>query len=200
VHYVFGAGAAHWDTTFSMTGQGAVKVASTFTPLRDDLPDPLRLGLRFDSDPSLDMLRWYGRGPQESYIDRQTGYAIGRYEGKLAEQYHGYSRPQESGNKTDVRWMSLSDKAGGGLKVAGGSPFAFNALAFPYEDLYLRPRGTWSTADIAPHGDGSLLIDMAQVGVGGDTGWSLDGRAHAKYRIKLEPASYSFTIAPVAAK
>ena len=200
VLYVFGAGAAHWETSYSMTGQGAVRVASTFTPLRDDLPDPLRLGLRFDSDPSLDMLRWYGRGPQESYVDRQTGYANGRYEGKLDDQYHANIRPQESGNKTEVRWMSLSDKAGGGLKVAGGSPFAFNALAFPYEDLYLRPRGSWSTADIAPHGDGSLLIDMAQVGVGGDTGWSLDGRAHAKYRIKLEPASYSFTISPVSAK
>ncbi len=198
--FVFGAGAAHWETTYSMTAQGEVRAASTFTPLRDDLPDPLRLGLRFDSNPALDTLSWYGRGPQESYADRKTGYAIGRYEGKLADQYYGYSRPQESGNKTDVRWMSLSGAAGGGLKVAGQSAFSFNALAFPYEDLYLRPRGTWSAADIKPHGDGSLLIDMAQIGVGGDTGWSLDGRALVKYRIKLEPASYSFTISPLQAK
>jgi beta-galactosidase len=71
-----------------------------------------------------------------------------------------------------------------------------NALAFPYEDLYLRPRGTWKSSEIAAHGDGSLLIDMAQAGVGGDTGWSLDGRAHVKYRIGLVPATYSFTVSP----
>jgi beta-galactosidase len=70
-------------------------------------------------------------------------------------------------------------------------------LAFPYEDLYQRPRGTWKSSDIAPHGQGSLLIDLAQAGVGGDTGWSLDGRPHVKYRIGLQPAKYSFTIAPV---
>ena len=198
VSYSYGAGAAHWETTYRMTNDGVVQVAAAFTPVRDDLPDPLRLGLRFDSDPSLAILNWYGRGPQESYSDRKTGYAIGLYTGKVADQYHNYSRPQESGNKTDVRWMSLVDTAGAGLKVRGAAPIAINALAFPYEDLYLRPRGAWKNSEIAPHGDGTLLIDMAQVGVGGDTGWSLDGRAHAKYRIKLEPASYSFTIAPAA--
>ena len=109
-------------------------------------------------------------------------------------------RPQESGNKTDVRWLALSDAAGQGVKVSGAQPLSVNALAFPYEDLYLRPRGTWKSSEIAPHGDGSLLVDLVQVGVGGDTGWSWDGRAHVKYRVKLEPASYTFTIAPVQAK
>lgn len=205
VLYSFGAGAVHWANTYSLTADGVLRVAATFTPLRDDLPDPLRLGLRFDSAPGLDQLEWYGRGPQESYADRKTGYAIGRYSGKIADQYHDYVRPQESGNKTDVRWLSLSGKAGAGLTVTGAAPLSVNALAFPYEDLYLRARATWKSADIAPHGDGSLLIDLAQAGVGGDTAWLLDtglayGRAYVKYRIKLEPATYSFTIAPAPAK
>jgi beta-galactosidase len=196
VLYSFGAGAAHWETTYAMTDDGVVRVSSTFTPLADDLPDPLRLGLRFDSDPSLDLVSWYGRGPQESYADRKTGYAIGLYEGKLADQYHSYIRPQESGNKTDVRWIALSGADGKGLKVTGSAPLSVNALAFPYEDLYLRPRGAWKSSEIHPHGDGSLLIDLVQTGVGGDTGWDLTGRPHVKYRVKLAPASYSFTIAP----
>ena len=95
-----------------------------------------------------------------------------------------------------MRWLSLFDARGAGITVRGAAPLSVNALAFPYEDLYLRPRGVWKSSEIAPHGDGSLLIDLAQVGVGGDTGWSLDGRAHAKYRIKQQPASYSFTVAP----
>ncbi|MEO7496724.1 MAG: glycoside hydrolase family 2 TIM barrel-domain containing protein [Massilia sp.] len=196
VLFSFGAGAAHWQNVYSMNAAGVLKVAATFTPLKDDLPDPLRLGLRFDSAPSLDTVSWYGRGPQESYVDRQTGFALGRYSGKLADQYHSYMRPQETGNKTDVRWLTLAAGGGAGLKVEGGAPIAFNALAFPYEDLYLRPRGTWKSSEIAPHGDGTLLIDLAQAGVGGDTGWSLDGRPLVKYRVALAPASYSFTVAP----
>jgi len=197
VLYNFGTGAAHWQTTYRMDGDGAVQVTATFTPLRDDLTDPLRLGLRFDSDPSLTGVQWYGRGPQESYADRKTGAAIGLYDGKLADQYHAYSRPQESGNKTDVRWLSLRGENGQGLKVTGDQPLSVNALAFPYEDLLIRPRGTWKSSDIHPHGNGSLLIDLAQTGVGGDTGWSLDGRPMAKYRIRLEPVTYSFTLRPL---
>ena len=201
VLYNFGAGAAHWETVYTLGADGVLGVAATFTPLRDDLPDPLRLGLRFDNDNTLDTVQWYGRGPQESYVDRATGYAIGRYTGKVADQYHGYSRPQESGNKTGVRWLSLYNSAGNaGLTVTGAQLLSVNALAFPYEDLYLRPRGAWKSSEIAPHGDGSLLIDLAQAGVGGDTGWNLTGRAHVKYRIPLAPARYSFTIAPTAAR
>jgi beta-galactosidase len=197
VLFSFGAGAAHWENTYRMRADGSVDVQASFTPLRDDLPDPLRLGLRFDSLPALDTLSWYGRGPYESYADRKTGSALGLYTGKVADQYHGYIRPQESGNKTDVRWFQLLGGDGTGVRVEGDSPIAFNALAFPYEDLYLRPRGTWKSSEIAPHGDGSVLVDMAQAGVGGDTGWSLDGRPHVKYRIPLAPASYRFVLAPV---
>ena len=196
VLFNYGAGDLHWENVYRMTADGSVQVAATFTPLRDDLPDPLRLGLRFDSIPALDTLSWYGRGPQESYVDRFTGAALGLYTGKLADQYHGYMRPMESGNKTDVRWFELRGADQHGIVVTGDKPIAFNALAFPYEDLLLRPRGTWKSSEIAPHGDGSVLIDLTQVGVGGDTGWSLDGRAHVKYRIALQPASYGFTIAP----
>ncbi|RZT06206.1 beta-galactosidase [Duganella sp. CF402] len=192
VVFSFGAGAAHWENVFRMHPDGALDVQARFMPLRDDLPDPLRLGLRFDMPASLNQLQWYGRGPHESYVDRKTGAALGLYAGALADQYHSYIRPQESGNKTDVRWLALS----GALKISADQPFSFNALPFPYEDLYLRPRGEWKSSEIRAHGDGSLLIDMAQAGVGGDTGWSLDGRPHVKYRIPLRPASYSFRISP----
>lgn len=196
VLFSFGAGAAHFTTEYQMAQSGALQVNASFTPYRDDLPDPLRIGLRFNTNPVLSEVQWYGRGPQESYSDRKTGAAIGLYLGKVADQYHDYTRPQESGNKTDVRWLSLSSAQGMGLTVKGEQLLSMNALAFPYEDLYLRPQGSWKSSEIHPHGDGSLLIDIAQVGVGGDTGWSLDGRAHAKYRIKLEPVSYRFVIQP----
>jgi beta-galactosidase len=194
VEYVLGAGSARWNATYRMDSKGTVQVMATFTPLRGDLPDPLRIGMRFDSSPSLDSVEWYGRGPQESYGDRLTGAALGRYSGKLSDQYHNYVRPQESGNKSGVRWLTLSG-AGSAVQIRGAQPLSVNALPFPYEDLYPRPRGTWHSSDIRPHGNGSLLVDAVQSGVGGDTGWSPVGRPHMKYRVKLEPTSYQFTIA-----
>ncbi|MDC7684550.1 glycoside hydrolase family 2 TIM barrel-domain containing protein [Asticcacaulis sp. BYS171W] len=193
VAYALGQGGARFDVTYRMAAHGEVEVTADFTPLKDDLPDPLRIGLRFDFDPALQDLQWYGRGPQESYADRKTGMALGIYSGKVADQYHAYARPQESGNKTDVRWLTLSGE-GASLKVTGAQPLSVNALAFPYEDLYLHPRGAWKTSDVAPHGKGSLLIDIAQAGVGGDTGWNSIGRPLVKYRIPLAPVSYRFRL------
>lgn len=196
VLFNMGTGAVHFEVLYQMTKNGEIKVKANFIPLRDDLPDPLRVGLRFDNDPTLANIEWYGRGPEESYADRKTGYAIGLYKGKVADQYHDYIRPQESGNKTDVRWLTLTNDKGAGIKIAGDQLLSVNALAFPYEDLYLRPQGTWKSSEIHPHDDGSLLIDIAQAGVGGDTGWDANGRPHVKYRIKLEPISYSFSMKP----
>jgi len=199
VLFNFNSGDVHWENTYRMRHDGSLDVQASFTPLRADLPDPLRLGLRFDSPAAMDRVRWYGRGPHESYADRKTGAALGVYGGKLADQYHGYIRPQESGNKTDVRWFQLLRGDGAGVRVSSDTPFAFNALAFPYEDLYQRQRGAWKSSDITPHGDASVLIDMAQTGVGGDEGWSLAARSHVPYRIPLAPASYRFVIAPAQA-
>ncbi|MFT3998072.1 MAG: DUF4981 domain-containing protein, partial [Asticcacaulis sp.] len=192
-----GAGSVKFTTTYRLYGDGRLDVKADYVPVRDDLPDPLRVGLKFSTNPSLANIQWYGRGPQESYWDRKTGAAIGLYEGKVADQYHDYIRPQESGNKTDVRWMALTTEGGAGLKVTGHQPLSANALAFPVEDLYLQPVGQRHSSDIAPHGDGTLMIDALQAGVGGDTGWNWIGRPLMKYRIPHAPLSYGFTISPV---
>jgi beta-galactosidase len=197
VTYDLGAGSVTWENTYRMRADGAVLVGAAFTPLRNGLPDPLRLGLRFDHSASLVKLKWLGRGPHETYADRKTGAAIGYYEGLVADQYHAYVRPQETGNKTDVRWIALQDLSGAGLKVSAEQVLSVNALAFPYEDLYPRPRGQWHSSDIVPHGDGSLLIDAAQTGVGGDVGWDPFGRPHQQYRIPVRPTRYEFLITPL---
>ncbi|WP_232494699.1 glycoside hydrolase family 2 TIM barrel-domain containing protein [Novosphingobium kaempferiae] len=193
VRHDMGVGSVKVETRWTMATDGTVGVKVHFDPLRDTLPDPLRLGLAFETLPVLDAVRWYGRGPQETYADRKTGGMIARWGGKLADQFHDYARPQESGNKTDVRWIELSG-AGTGLRVTGAQPLSANALAFPYADLALKPPGQAHSSDIRPHGNGTLLVDMAQAGVGGDTGWNLDGRAHMPYRIALKPVTWSFTI------
>ncbi|WP_058751685.1 glycoside hydrolase family 2 TIM barrel-domain containing protein [Sphingomonas sanguinis] len=189
-----GVGSVKMQTRWIMAPDGAATATVRFTPLRATLPDPLRVGLAFATPgQQFSQVSWFGRGPWESYADRKTGAIIARWDGKLADQYHDYARPQESGNKTDVRWVQLTG-TGVGLRVTGAQPLSVNALPFPYSDLALKPPTKAHSSDIYPHGDGTLLIDAAQAGVGGDTGWNLDGRAHMPYRIALQPLTYSFTL------
>ncbi|MDP1027946.1 glycoside hydrolase family 2 TIM barrel-domain containing protein [Sphingomonas sp. KR1UV-12] len=189
VRHDMGVGSVKMVTRWTMAADGTARAEVTFTPLRTTLPDPLRVGLTFRTPAALDRVRWYGRGPQETYADRKTGGLVAVWQGALADQYHAYARPQESGSKQDVRWIALTG-AGGGLRVTGAQPLSVNALPFPYDDL----SEFRHSSDIRPHGDGTLMIDAAQAGVGGDTGWNLDGRAHPQYRIPLKPMTYSFTI------
>ncbi|WP_303760667.1 glycoside hydrolase family 2 TIM barrel-domain containing protein [Sphingobium yanoikuyae] len=193
VRHDMGVGSVKVETRWTMAADGRVGVTMRFNPIRDTLPDPLRVGLAFDTPSALERVAWYGRGPQETYADRKSGGLIAQWSGSLADQYHDYARPQESGNKSDVRWIALTG-VGTGLRITGAQPLSVNALAFPYADLAMKPPGQAHSSDIRPHGHGTLLIDAAQAGVGGDTGWNLDGRAHMNFRIPLRSLTYSFTI------
>jgi beta-galactosidase len=196
VRYAVGAGTGTFVSRYRMAGDGSVAVQADFTPLRTDLPDPLRIGLFFTMPTSIDTVEWYGRGPHETYADRKTGAPIGLWRGLIADQYHDYMRPQESGNKVDVRWMELLQAKTAGLRVTGDAHLSMNVLAFPYADLSRRAPGTRRSTDIVPHGSVSLMIDAVQAGVGGDNSWDQGGRPMPQYRIPVAPRSYAFRLTP----
>ncbi|KTF69033.1 glycoside hydrolase family 2 TIM barrel-domain containing protein [Sphingomonas sp. HT-1] len=193
--YTMGAGAVRFTSVYRMAGDGSVAVDGRFEPVSKQLPPPFRIGLAFTTPGSLKTVEWYGRGPHESYVDRKTSAAIGLWRGAIVDQVHDYLRPQETGNKLDVRWMELSG-AGAGLRVQGDTPLMMNALAFPYTDLDRHTPGTWKSTDVVPKAQGALLIDVAQWGVGGDTQWSAFGKPLPEYRTKLEPISIRFRLTP----
>ena len=195
VTFTLGEGQATFTNRYRMSGDGSVRLAAHFEPVAKDLPPPFRIGVKFALPEELDTVEWYGRGPHESYIDRKSSASIGLWRGALADQDHDYIRPQETGNKTDVRWMTLSG-AGRALRVAGDRPLMMNALAFPYSDLYRRAPGTWKSSDIRPHDHGTLLVDVAQWGLGGDTQWSEEGKPLPRYRPKVEPTTFTIRLSP----
>ncbi len=197
VEFALGDGAATFTTTYTMAGDGSVAVTGFLTPVKTELPPPFRVGLAFALPTDLKTVAWYGRGPHESYTDRKTSAPIGLWRGAIAEQNHDYIRPQETGNKVDVRWMELSG-AGGGLRIAGDRPLMMNALAFPYADLDRHKPGTWKSTDVVPHGQVTLLVDSAQWGVGGDTQWSEFGKPLPHYRTTLTPTRFTVRLTPFA--
>ncbi|WP_046659083.1 glycoside hydrolase family 2 TIM barrel-domain containing protein [Lysobacter capsici] len=188
-----------YTVDYAMARDGSVDVTGEFKPLYAGLPDPLRLGLMFTMPSRVTELSWYGRGPHESYADRYTGAEIGVYAGKIAEQNHDYIRPQETGNKVDVRWLTLSAEDGVGIRVTGAKPLSVNALAFPYDDLDRKPIGQAHSSDIVAREHVSLMIDERQIGLGGDDSWSKVGQPHSQYRIPVAPSRYQFRITPVQA-
>ncbi|WP_443486887.1 glycoside hydrolase family 2 TIM barrel-domain containing protein [Novosphingobium aerophilum] len=203
VRYAFADGgnkadAVRFETRYRMAGDGSVEVEGAFTPMAKDLPDPLRIGFAFTTVGGFKTVEWYGRGPHESYADRKTSAMIALWRGAIADQNHDYQRPQETGTKTDVRWMLLSPEQGPSLRIAGDRPLTMNALAFPYADLARREPGTRRSTDIVPQENGSLMVDAIQSGVGGDTTWNAVGRPLPQYRVPVEPRRFSFRLQPLA--
>jgi len=197
VRFTVGDRTARFESRYLMRGDGSVAVAAEFTPIAAALPDPLRIGLAFQMPGDFTRLEWYGKGPHESYQDRQAGAALGRWAGAIADQHHDYMRPQETGNKVGVRWFTVAAAQGPALRVTGDQPLSANILAFPYDDLSRRPPGTRRSSDIAAHGAVSVLIDAVQSGVGGTDSWSPLGRPLERYRVPVAPLRYGFTLGTI---
>jgi beta-galactosidase len=195
VTYDLGKGAARFETRYAMAADGSVAVDGVLTPLKSDLPPPFRVGLAFAMPTDISTVTWYGRGPHESFVDRKTSAPIGLWRGAIADQNHDFIRPQDTGNKVDVRWLEVSG-AGRGLRVQGEAPLMMNALAFPYADLDRHAPGKWKSTDVVPHGQVTLLVDSAQWGIGGDTQWSEEGKPLPKYRTTVAPTRVSFRLSP----
>jgi len=198
VTFLLGDGQASFVTTYTMQADGTVNVKGLLEPLAKDLPPPFRVGFYMDLPSKFETVSWYGRGPHESYVDRKTSAPIGLWRGAIADQDHDYIRPQETGNKVDVRWMELSAQ-GYGVRVEGDKPLMMNALAFPYEDLFRQQPGTRKSSDIVPREHVSLLVDSVQWGVGGDRQWNEGddiGKPLPQYRTKVEPTLVSFRLSP----
>lgn len=183
--------------TYNVLANGKIKVSMDFTPGNKPLPEMPRFGAYMVLPAEYEMMTWLGRGPHENYEDRKSSAAIGLYQQTVWEQYHPYVRPQETGNKCDVRWVSFLNAAKEGILIEGEQPLSVSAWNFPMKDIEYIP------FDIERKHGGSISkkdmvwvnIDHRQMGVGGDNTWG--AQVHPEYTITPEPISYSFTIIPI---
>jgi beta-galactosidase len=197
---------ANYNSTYTVIGSGEVIVNNSFKMLRDSLPEIVRFGVNMVMPREFDQMSWLGRGPHENYIDRKTSALVGLYSGPVADQYFAYIRPQENGNKTDVRWMSITNKEGLGLEFIGLPLLSVSAHHQIMEDFESPGRTDGSIADykhmvrrhtndVVPRNLTSINIDYKQMGVGGDTSWG--AWTHDEYRLREKNYEYSFRICPL---
>ncbi len=161
--YLLAAG-NHYIMTYTIKPSGVINVSAQFTPLMKEaektdkseaellatyspkskaenkakkkILEVPRIGVRFRLPASMDNIQYFGRGPEENYIDRYKGTLVGLYSAKAWDMYFPYARPQENGHHTDTRWVSATpDKGNGLLILANGNPIGFNALRNSVEDF-----------------------------------------------------------------
>jgi beta-galactosidase/beta-glucuronidase len=152
---------------YTVYGSGDVLIETSVRPL-SQLPVLPRLGLQMRLPANLDRLAWYGRGPHECYADRQASALVGVYSGRVRDQYVPYIRPQEYGNKTEVRWAALTDARGLGLLALApqDGPFLeMSAQEFSTEDL-TQARHTY---ELRPCGEIVWNLDHRQAGLGSNS-------------------------------
>ncbi len=176
------------EIVYTVFGNGEIGVDVSFTPGDGELPELPRFGMQMDVPGGFETVTWYGRGPHESYWDRKDGARVGVWSGSVEEQFVDYSEPQENGNKTDVRWMSLTNDEGVGLLVIGEPLVAFSAHHYTTADLE-DAKYSWQ---MERRENITLSIDMQQTGVGGDDSWG--ARTHDEYTVWPEPLEYSFRL------
>jgi len=203
-----GQAIANYTSVYSVLANGEIEVSNNFKMLSDTLPEIVRFGMNLVMPREFDQMSWLGRGPHESYQDRKTSALVGLYSGSVADQYFAYIRPQENGNKTDVRWMSITNKDGVGLEFIGMPLLSVSAHHQIMEDFESPGRTDGRvkkgekmvrrhTTDVIPRDLTSVNIDYKQEGVGGDNSWG--ARTHDEYRLTGKAYDYSFRICPLRA-
>ena len=181
---------------YSILSNGMIRVDYYFEPGSADLPELPKIGMTLEMPGDYLNMSWFGRGPHESYWDRKTGAAVGYYSGTVWEQYHPYVRPQEFGNKTDVRWMALQNNMGLGLLVTTMQPINMSAWQVQISDIENKKQNEPNrhAIDVKPRDLVTLNIDFRQRGVGGDNTWGAP--VHEQYKIPAQEYNYSFTLTP----
>ncbi|HBL75157.1 MAG: beta-galactosidase [Bacteroidetes bacterium GWF2_42_66] len=197
---------ADYSTVFNVLGNGEMLVQNHFKMLSDTLPEIPLLGINLQMPRKYDQISWLGRGPHESYADRKTSAFVGLYSGSVSDQYFPYLRPQENGNKTDVRWMTVTDAAGNGLMFSGNpliEAYAHHYIMEDFESLektYVQGSRSQKQfhrhpCDVKPRDLTSVGVNFKQMGVGGDNSWG--AWTHKEYRLTDREYSYSFHISPI---
>ena len=184
---------ASYKLTYSIYATGDVIVEASYQPGKENLSMMPRFGTELLAAPGLENLTWYGRGPQETMIDRQFE-RVGVYHSTVDAEWVEYMRPQENGNKTGVRWIALTNAQGAGLLAVGAQPLSVAARHFSKEEI---ERSAY-TFQMVRQPEVFLNLDLKQMGAGGIDSWSPNAYPVERYRIPSGvERSYRYRLTPV---
>lgn len=173
---------------YKVSGDGEISVFEQLQP-GADLPEIPEVGILFHMPSQFNEVSWYGKGPDETYFDRQTGGKLGIYSGKVQDQMVPYIRPQECGNKMDVRHAEIRNTQGHGLVLKGSPYFELNVL--PYTPFELEAH---DHIHMLPISEKTVVrVNHKQMGVGGHDSWGQrPEKEHMLFANRVYTHSFSF--------
>jgi beta-galactosidase len=184
---------ARCTLTYTIHGNGEIEVETSYEPGSRKLPMMPRFGTELVAGHGLDKITWYGRGPAATYNDRAFE-RMGLYSSTIDAEWVEYSRPQENGNKTDVRWVTLTNDQGIGLRATGDLPLSVSATHYPKNEIE-EAEYSWQ---LRRRPEVFLNLDFKQMGVGGIDSWSPKALPMDPYRIPgNRPYSFRYRLSPV---
>ncbi|WP_438447626.1 glycoside hydrolase family 2 TIM barrel-domain containing protein [Gorillibacterium sp. sgz5001074] len=182
------AGDSVCTVKYAFQADGTVSVSLVLSPA-SGLPELPVVGTQLAMDAAFDRIEWYGRGPHENYWDRSVGAKLGVFAGAVADQLTPYLKPQECGNKTDVRWIKVTDAEGRGLLFAGDPVVEAGVLPYTPEELEANDH----PYKLPPVSKTVVRILDRQMGVGGDDSWQ--AKTHPDFTLYANRTySYRFTL------
>jgi len=176
---------------YTINNEGKIKVDYQLQ-VKNGLPNIPKVGMQMGIERSFENIEWYGRGPFENYIDKRTAADVGIYQKPINQFMEAYIVPQESGNRTDIRWMCFTNNKQNGLLVVADSLLSMNASI--YTDLTIQ--NAKHTNKLVDAGFVKVDIDLIQMGVGGNDSWSDVAAPLEQYQIKAKDYRYSFYLLP----
>lgn len=181
---------AELHMSYTVDAEGAVKVSQKMVAGDAKVSDMFRFGMRMSMPKSYEYLEYYGRGPVENYADRNSSSPLGIWEQTVSEQFYPYIRPQETGNKTDIRWWRILDRSGRGLQVVAEEPFSASALHYSIEALDDgESKHQRHSLELDEENRTNICIDKAQTGLACINSWG----AIAEPEFRLPYGDYEFT-------
>jgi len=183
------------QVSYTINVKGVVKVDYALK-VAEGLPNIPKVGMTCGIADDHRQISWYGRDLHENYVDRRYGFDVGIFSLPIAQFMEPYIMPQENGNRTDVRWMYLSNTEQQGLLVVADSLLSMSA--WPYNEAAYKVAKHWN--ELKESGYVTLNIDLIQMGVGGNDTWSKVAAPLEKYQIKAKNYAYRFYLCPVKMK
>ena len=182
---------SHAMVTYFINSYGQIRVTMKYDGV-EGLPNMFKFGMDLAIPADFDTLTWRGFGPDETYADREFGARLGTFTNKVADNVAQYVIPQACGNHTGVRFATVTNELGQGLRISGDVPLSLSALPYSAHEL----EAAYHHYELPPVHKTVLSINLKEMGVGGDDSWG--ARPEPRFEIPADQSyEYSFTIEAV---
>jgi len=182
---------------YTLYADGTLQVNEKLETTKDaKVSEMFRFGMQLPMPVEFENLRYYGRGPIETYSDRKDSEFVGLYSSTVSNQFYPYILPQENGNHVDLRWMELTNAAGRGVRIMSNNLFSGSALHYTIESLDEGwDKHNLHSPDVDPAPLTNVCIDKTQLGLGCVNSWG--AWPLRQYRVLYDNKEFTFTISPL---